>query len=236
MLKHFFALLIIQSLFYTIATANENDLTLNTSITFPFPMKNSDRYLDEILIEAFKRINKTVHIVEKPAERSIKDTNEGRGDGEFIRVAGLSKIYPNIIQVPEEILKFEFVAFTKRKNITIKEWEDLSHYNVGIIIGWKILEKNIKKSYRRHSFPEPKHMFKMLEKDRITIAVYSKHMGLKVINELGYNNINVISPPLTVQPMYLYLHKKHKKLVPLLVQSLKSMKEDGIFQKIGDEN
>lgn len=233
--KNIFYIFITISLFFTFSLSKEVDLILNSGVTLSKSMKNSDLYLDKLLIEAFKRINKSIHIVKKPAERSLKDTNEGRGDGEFLRVSGLSRIYPNLIQVPEEIFQFDFVAFSKRNDIKIEKWDSLTKYHVGIIIGWKILEENIKKTDKRYSFAEPELMFKLLENDKLDLVVYSRYLGNKIINELGYSDISVIPPPLAVRPMYLYLHKKHKKLVPQLVESLKSMKKDGTFQKLKDK-
>jgi len=222
-------------LFFSFAFSKDIDLTLSTWSTPPLSLKNQNGYLDQLFIEAFKRINKRILILNKPTQRSITDANKGRSDGEFIRVAGLSKLYKNLIQVPEEIFQFEFVAFSKKENIVIRNWDSLTQYHTGIIIGWKILEKNIKQTNKRYSFREPKHMFKMLENDRVTLVVYSRYLGTELINELGYKDISVVLPPLAVKPMYLYLHKKHKDLVPLLVKSLKSMKGDGTFQRIRNQ-
>jgi len=212
--------------------AKDVDLVLNAGALPPLSLKNGDGFLDQLMIEAFKRIGKNVKILHKPSKRSLKDTNEGRGDAEYIRVEGLSKIYPNIIQVPVNIIDLEYVAFSKRDDIKIENWNSLTQYHVGILRGWKILEKNIKKNDKRYSFNEPKHMFKLLANNRLDLVVYGRYLGNSIIKEMGYNNLSILSPPLAVKPHYLYLHKKHKKLVPRLVKSIKSIKKDGTYQKL----
>ena len=56
---------------------------------------------------------------------------------------GLSSIYPNLIQVPEEITRFGVVIFSKKSDLVIKGWNSLKSFHVGIVTGWKILETNI---------------------------------------------------------------------------------------------
>jgi len=212
--------------------AKDVDLVVNAGALPPLSLKDNNGFLDQLMIEAFKRIGKSIKILHKPSKRSLKDTNEGRGDAEYIRVAGLSKIYPNLIQVPVNVIDLGYVAFSKRDDIKIENWNSLTQYHVGILRGWKILEKNIKKTDKRYSFNEPKHMFKLLENNRLDLVVYGRYLGNVIIKEMGYDNLSVLSPPLAVKPHYLYLHKRHKKLVSKLVKSIKSIKKDGTYQKL----
>ena len=223
-----FLLLLLPSL----TLADEPDLVLNTWASAPLSRVDQSGYLDQIIIEAFRRINLKIDIEQKPVERSITDANNGRGDGEFIRVQGLSKIYPNLIQVPEKIFDFEFVVFTKKQQLIINDWGSLKPFYVGIVIGWKILEKNIQNVRYRINVTGPEALFSMLDLGRIDIAVYSKFLGLEVVKNLGLKDIVVNSNPLAVKPMYLYLHKKHRDIVADVAKSLKSMKDDGTFLTI----
>ncbi len=219
-------------LFPCLALADKPDLVLNTWAPAPLSREDHSGYLDQIIIEAFRRINLKIYIEQKPVERSIKDANSGQGDGEFIRVQGLSQIYPNLILVPETIFDFEFVVFTKRKQLIINDWDSLKPFNVGIVIGWKILEKNVQNVRYRSNVIRPESLFRMLDLGRIDIAVYSKFLGLEIVNNLKIKDIVVNSTPLAVKPMYLYLHKKHRDIVPDVAKSLKSMKDDGTFLRL----
>ena len=219
-------------LIFSFSMAKEVDLVLNAAAHPPLSSKNNKGFVDQLVLEAFKRIGKNIKFVHKPDQRSITDSNEGRGDGELMRVAGLSKIYPNLIQVSENIIDLEYVAFSKRDDIKIENWNSLKKYHVGIMRGWQILETNIEKTEKRHSFNQAKHLFKMLENNRLDLVIYGKYLGKLTIKEQGYKNIKLLSPPLATEPHYLYLHKKHKDLVPKLVKSLQSIKKDGTYKKL----
>ena len=231
-LKRFSLVSIILLLLPFPTLADEPDLVLNTWASAPLSRADHSGYLDQIVIEAFRRINLKIDIQQKPVERSITDANDGRGDGEFIRVQGLSKIYPNLILVPEKIFDFEFVVFTKKQQLIINNWDSLKPFYVGIVIGWKILEKNIQYVRHRSDVSGPEALFNMLDLGRIDIAVYSKFLGLEVVKNMNLKNIVVNSNPLAVKPMYLYLHTKHRDIVADVAKSLRSMKDDGTFLTI----
>jgi len=42
----------------------------------------------------------------------------------------------------------------------------------------------------------------------------------------------ILEPPFAVREMFLYLNKKHARLVAPVSESLKNMKEDGSYQSI----
>ena len=42
-------------------------------------------------------------------------------------------------------------------------------------------------------------------------------------------------PALIIKEMYIYLHKKHRKLVSKLAASLKQLKQEGLYEKLAQE-
>jgi len=49
---------------------------------------------------------------------------------------------------------------------------------------------------------------------------------------MNLNEIVMLTPPVQVDPLYHYLHKKHKALVPQITAVLREMKQEGKFQEI----
>lgn len=217
--------------------AKEPGLVITTWCGPPFSKPDHSGYLDQILTEAFKRMNLEINIFQKPAERSLDDANRGITDGDFLRVTKIGQIYPNLLMVPEYLYDMEFVAFTKRDDVKISNgWKSLEPYKTGIVIGWKILEENVKYTKGpRRDVPRQEYLFKILDSGRIDVAVYSKHFGFEVVDRLGLKGIKNAEPPLAKKKMYLFLHKKHKDIIPKLDNILKSMKEEGVFTKIGEK-
>ena len=121
----------------------QQTLEITTSMTSPLSNEDQTGFYDQVIIEAFKRIEQPINISHLPTERSITNANLGVTDGEFPRISGLDSLYNNLIQVPEKIVDFEFVAFTWRTDIQLTDWNSCKPYNVAIVRGWKILEANL---------------------------------------------------------------------------------------------
>lgn len=210
-------------------------LLLSTFAGPPLSNNTQAGYYDLIMKEAFGRAGITIEIAHLPAERSLVNANQGITDGDFVRIAGLESLYPHLVRVPEKIDDFEFVAFSKNVSVSTRGWESLIPYDVAIVRGWKILEKNLVDSRHLVRVKDQDLLFTLLEKDRTDIVVYSRFEGYEMIRQLGMKNVHVLEPPLEVREMYLYLNEKHRSLVPEIAKHLKEMKREGLFDSIKDK-
>lgn len=205
------------------AQATEH-LVLTTWCGPPFVTQSQDGHFDKLLIRAFARLGKTISIEIKPAERSLADANQGLTDGEFIRISAIGDMYPNLIKVPEPLYQMEFVVFSKMPQLTVTEnWQGLAGYSIGYVIGWKIVENHLSAmgSSEHIGVNNEDTLFKLLAAGRIDVAVYSKHFGLNAIKRLGLNGIYMSDNALAEEPMYLFLHKRHRELIPDLASVLR---------------
>jgi polar amino acid transport system substrate-binding protein len=210
----------------------QQPLVLTTSMTSPLSRDDQTGFYDQILIEAFQRDGQPVQITHLPTERSITNANLGITDGEFPRISGLNRLYPNLVKVPEKIVDFEFVAFTWRPDIQLKDWASCKPYNVAIVRGWKILEANLADVRSLVKVKNQKLLFSLLGKHRTDIVVYSRFEGHEVIKKLGLQSVRVLEPPLATREMFLYLNKKHLPMIPAIAKHLRGMKRDGTYDRI----
>ena len=213
----------------------EPALLLGTFAGPPMSTAESTGFYDRLLLEAFGRADRQVEIIQLPAERSLINADQGITDGDFVRIGGLHSLYPNLIQVPEKITDFEFVAFSRHVHIPIAGWDSLRPYEVAIVRGWKILQKNIVGAASLVQTKNQRLLFTLLDKDRVDIVVYSRFEGYWVLRQLNIQGVKTLEPPLAVREMYLYLNKKHRQLVPVINRYLRQMKEDGTYARIKDE-
>jgi polar amino acid transport system substrate-binding protein len=188
--------------------------------------------VDQLVKLAFKRIGREAQIVPLPAERSLINANRGINDGDLLRVEGIEKAYPNLVRVPVRLIDFEFVAFSKKTVPPISGWNDFKPYSVAIIRGWKILETNVLGTAGLTKVEDAEILFRFLESDRADIAIYERLQGYHVIHKLGLTDIHVVEPPIIIKPMFLYLHKKHRRLIPALEKALKQLIQDGTYETI----
>src|SRR6056297_96296 len=210
---------------------NENKFYISTS--YKNLLSNPERrgMLDRIMDEAFRRIGLEAEIVFTRTEKSLVDVNAGLLDGELNRVAGMEKEFPNLLRVPEPNMTMHFVAFAKQ-DFQIDGWESIRNLYIGFVKGWKILEQNTKGFPHRTLVPSETELFTMLHKDRLDVALYSKLTGYAALEEMNYDELFHLEPPLVSRKMYLYVHKSHAALVPKIADALRSMKDDGSYQRI----
>ena len=207
-------------------------LIIGTSYKVLLSTPAQDGMLDEIAKEAFQRIGIQIELPYLPTERSISAANKGLHDGELNRVKGLENMYPNLIRTEESMMDFAFVGFTKHKPVEGGSWKNLQPVQLGIIKGWKIVEANVGTFPNVTCFYSAEDLFKGLNLERIDIALYGRLMGFAVIREMGLKNIKMITPPFASKKMYMYLHRKHKVLIPVLSSALKQMKQECSYDRI----
>lgn len=207
-------------------------ILLNTTGQSPLNTDNQKGFMDEVAAEAFRRINVKLQTVHLPAERGLKYSNRGIIDGELVRVKGIDKRYTNLIRVPEKIMDWEFVTFSYKPVSLANGWKDLSGKSVAHINGWKILEKNIPANSEVIRVSNVDYLFNLLRRNRTDYAIYEKWGGKYLLSMMSMNDVILGQPPLAVKEVFIYLHKKHKALVPQLTKALVSMKKDGSYKKL----
>ncbi|GAB7022626.1 substrate-binding periplasmic protein [Salidesulfovibrio brasiliensis] len=209
-------------------------IVINSSYSVPLSSAKSDGFFDLVLKEAFGGIGEVVDIQLRPAERSLRDANEGLADGDVGRVEGIDLVFPNLVRVPEPVLdERSFVAFCLKGRVQGNiSWNELHKYRVGYVHGWKIFDLNTNTAKERTSVVNTEHLFEILKAGRIDIALSARLDGLAMASRLGINDIEVLEPPLAVKKMYLYLNSKHSELVEPLAASLKKMKKNGRYDAL----
>lgn len=234
-LKSFITILFVG---FSHAALSQQTIVLNTAFAPPVSNNSQTGFADQVLREAFRRIGYQLVTVRMPAERALINANRGIDDGELARVGGLQKKYPNLIQVPETFLTIDMVLYSKNyPNFTVTGWDSVASHSVAIISGWKIMEQNFAKLGNQVEIiktDSPEQSFFLLKNNRVDFVAYSNWSGLGYLKTHNISNVMLLEPPLARPKFYVYLHKKHKKIVPQLAEAIKSMKTDGTLQTLYD--
>jgi polar amino acid transport system substrate-binding protein len=221
-------LLIVFILTLSFLQANKKELRMNSG--FPAPETN---LLKTILSEGFKRANIPLKYQTLPPERSLINSNLGIDDGEAGRIWNINKQYKNLVRVNVPIHSIDIVLLS-RKNLHIKDISDLKPYNVGLIRGVKIAESIAKKAKPLSITNATAYLMliKMLTNHRIDVIITSKIALLTMLSETKEQGLFMTSKPIVSLPLYTYVNKKHKALVPQLEKAYNSMIEDGSIEKM----
>jgi polar amino acid transport system substrate-binding protein len=215
------------------AVRADHKLIINNAAQAPWANPEHTGFNDEIIKEVFRRIGHDLEISFMTANaRALANVNEGIDDGNMLRIEGMEKLFPNVRIVPEPVIYFEFVGFTKNPKIIIKEWADLEPYNVAYIRGWKIVESNVKKTQSLNIVKNADQLFDLLRNDRTDIIIFERIRGRYILDTEEIKGVRALEPPLSSSSFYLYLHKKHVEIIPSIVAALKEMKADGTYRQI----
>ena len=225
--------LIILSLFCRGALAETPKLTINAGTAEPFINADGSGFYGELVDEIFKRIGIKAKVIRLPSGRSIVNANEGIDDGVIARTKGMDKQYKNIIRIPIPVVKFRFVAYSLDTKINITNWDSFAPYSVGYIRGWRIYEVNVKKSKGITVVNNAEQLFRLLMNGRTDLILFEYYRGTWW-NEHLNANAHLIGSPVAEKDMFMYMNKKHEKLVPKITEALKEVKKDGTYQKIAD--
>ena len=216
------------------ASHAEQKLVINSSYSAPITSLKKDGFLDLLYQELSIRTCIKIEIQHLPAERALVNANEGIDDGDAARNTGMEKIYPNLVMVPEPVMRIQQVVFTRDENFKVNDAESLKHYDVGIVTGRKTLERMTVGTRSRVMVETPEQLFAMLDKKRIDVAIHERMQSLYLIKTMGIKNIKELQPAFLEVDWYLYLNKNHAALLPTLAAALKKMNADGTTQRLYD--
>lgn len=190
------------------------------------------RLIMRVVGEAYEHLQIPVEFVEFPGKRSLYEANAGTVDADLSRIKEVEQEFTSLRRVPTPVFWFEATVFSKRKDLKINGWDSLRGLRIGIMRGMIYAERGVKDFPRLTVVDRPIHLFKMLDSDRIDIAIFSDLNGLHIIKELKLTSIHALKPPLERINGYHYIHKKHEHLLPKLDSIFQEMKNSGQMDRM----
>ena len=189
----------------------------------------------EILEVAYKRLGIPIKIVQMPGRRALRESSEGRIDGEIHRILSIGNDYPTLIRVPTPINYIEPTVFSKNERFAVTGCPDLKDYRIGIVRGVRHAEACTRGMKHVQIVGHSNLLMQILDKGRVDIVITARINGLLQLKKLNLDSIYPLSPPLSRRLVYHYLHKKHKALVPKIDRVFKEMQESGELERLREE-
>ena len=222
--RHYLGMVMMCSIFISNAAAQ--------SLTFAGIEHSENSIISfQVLEEAYHKLGITIVYKPLPGVRALVESSSGKVDGEVFRIANVEKKYPDLIPVSTPINQLEAVAFSKKASVEINDWQSIKDYQLGIQVGILFAERGTK-GMNVTSVDTNEQLMLMLSSERIELAIAARTNGLVALQNINAKNIHIIEPPIRRYPLYHYLHKKHKDLVPKLDIVLQQMQESGRIEAI----
>jgi polar amino acid transport system substrate-binding protein len=214
-------------------------LTMFSSITFgeelTLGLAQNEAVQDvaaELLSEIYKRAGLTPKIEPLPPARITQMVLNDQLDGEVARIGPYFEKNPSLFKVEPSYYYLVTTAFAKTdRNIVFNSIGDLKKYRVGIIRGVyhaAIATEGVPKLEVTDSVTQ---LFKMLESNRIDIAVDVEINGQDTINQLDLKGIKIVGA-IAKRDFYNVLIQSKADLAPRISSVIKSMNASGELNKL----
>lgn len=192
-------------------------------------------FLETLVTDAFRRIGIDLEIIILPAGRVLINANRGIEDGCLLRIKGLEAKYPNLVRVPEMLMVSEFVAYSAVSMEKGSHPKKFNPYSISYITGWQIFDRLFSEHPAVTRVKDADQMFSLIKTGRVDVVLYERWQGLWILKQENIKGIQLVQPPLVSMDMFMYLHKRHRDLVPKLAAELLSMKKDGTYGRYYDK-
>ncbi|CCK82244.1 conserved uncharacterized protein [Desulfobacula toluolica Tol2] len=175
----------------------------------------------------YEKIGIEVIFCELPARRALEWANAGKTDGDLARIDGTEKKFTNLIKILTPVTTFKGVVFTKKIKKGIQSWNDLKGLSVGIIAGIRYSDIGTK-GLDRIQAKDMTHLMTLLFLDRLEVAIADLDSGqIEIKKNFPESKIHTIGRPLDSAPLFHFIHKKNKGLVPRFESALRDMLKSG---------
>ena len=175
--------------------------------------------------EIYRRLGHDAEVVFLPAERSIREVNDGKLDAELARVTGVTNKFPNLVRVKEPIYTLSVSAIVRsNSNIKVDSWSGIGDRRVGYPRGYQILDIRTR-NLNATKAKDPSTIIKMVQAGRMDIGLVLTSDAATLARK--FDGISVLEPPIEEFTLYHFVHVKHRRMVPALEKVLIELNDSG---------
>ncbi|WP_319583621.1 transporter substrate-binding domain-containing protein [uncultured Pseudodesulfovibrio sp.] len=186
----------------------------------------------KVLKEAYERIGVKVEGRRMPAARSLEMADTGQVDGDVNRIEAIEEQYPNLIRVDVPVNLLEGIVLTCNTSLEHVNPEAISKLHLGIKIGNRYAEMLTQDMPDVTKLPYEKKLMALLLEGRLDALLVDRAWAKAEMAKPGMECLRINEPPLVVVPLYHYLNRRHKDLVPMITGELRAMRESGEIDRI----
>jgi polar amino acid transport system substrate-binding protein len=205
-------------------------------LRFSMIVNTPDQVIGARILEiAYSYLDIPVEFVEMPGRRALRESSEGKIDGEVHRILKIGEDHPTLIRVPTPINYIEPTVFSKNQNFLVTGCQDLKDHKIGIVRGVRHAEVCTQGMEHVQIVGNSSLLMQILHRDRVDFVITARINGLLQLKNLSLDSIYPLSPPLRRELVYHYLHEKHKALVPRIDSVFKRMKQGGELEGLREK-
>lgn len=178
-----------------------------------------------ILRDAYKRIGIELEVIHVPIARSLVLANTGIVDGDVSRISGIESQFHNLIVVPVPINHIDIRIFAYNKALLTNNNELIKTKRAGCVRGIILIEKIMKeRAITCQMANSYEQAISLLNKKKVDFLILPLTIGVYFQGINSTFSTSHYGESLGNEPLFHYLHVKHKKLANELAQVLESMR------------
>ncbi len=188
-----------------------------------------------VLKIAYAKLGYNLERYDAPTPRLLVDLDKGLSDGEVNRIQDIALEHHNAIRIDVPINQVEGMLISCGKPIEVTTPRELAQHRIAIPNGIRYAERltaRFKKVVRSTSDDKS---IDLLLNNRVDAIIYDRPWARAQVKKPGMECLIINEPPVAVKPLFHYLHKRHKALVPQITSILEAMKESGEMERIRDK-
>lgn len=136
-----------------------------------------------------------------------------------------------MIAVPTHLGIHELVVITIDPDLELSNGiSSLKNHKVGYIAGWIMIEPLLKHLKNSFAIADKYTLFSMLKPDRFDAILFSKQAATELIRQDTTGTMRILEPVIRTSPLYLFMHKKHQKMLPKISKKIKQLKNGKDFK------
>jgi polar amino acid transport system substrate-binding protein len=185
-----------------------------------------------LITDIYQRAGLNAKIQPLPGARANAMALVGEKDGEVARVQAYASKNTSLIKVEPAYYYLTTTAFAKGdKAITIRSKDDLKKYRVGIVRGIAHAEAATEGIATLQVLRDYDQMYRMLDADRIDVAIDTGVNGAHIVKRLGLKGIQPVGE-LARLDLFNILAPAKTALAPKIAAAIKSLKDSGELTKL----
>ena len=175
----------------------------------------------KIVTKAAEQAHIQLEFLSLPLARSAAMANNGEIDGELIRIADITKMFPNLMVVPTPIYREGTAVYFKDPKYLKSSRQELSQLKTVILQSLYVAKKHTQ-GMTVFETSNQESAFNMLTNERVDQFITLHVDAEAAIKQL---QIQVVRHPnyWRYENFYFILNKKHENLVPLFDKELKKL-------------
>lgn len=182
---------------------------------------------EAVLTRAYGELKQPVEFVELPIRRALQMLLSGELDGNAHRVAELATAQPSLIRIETPVNMAEIRVYTRRQNLVIQHWGQLSGLRIAHERGVLTVEGKLPADSKRVEGRSIPDVFRILDADLADVAVITEAAHNPPYSNAIAAHIRRLDVVLDEQPLYHYLTQRHSALAIRLNTVLKRMEASG---------